>query len=297
MSTSALAPVLDREEYVEQEYFFRTLAERLREGVPAQVALQQIRDELLTTTRLPLAVDYLAMELKHAGVLAPGMRRLSHYFTPFQAFVISKAEEEGIRFSLDHALQVLEGEARYRAKDPTPAGLFVYEFEVLARCQLGYQEGLDCMEQDGFFDEAWRCFIETVRRSMSEVEFADLIYLYSEQYIQDQQRLGREGPFPRALFGLKEGRIAKASHGRDPLYLFAALQRQLGYPKVPRLRTTTEEKGVLQMLENKLRELEMRLRLLEGEVRGQVDVIQALGKPEIAEQSLHALRRLDHDQE
>jgi len=40
---------------------------------------------------------------------------------------------------------------------------------------------------------------------------------------------------------------------------------------------------VLQMLENKIRELEMRLRLLEGEVRGQIDVIQSLGQPEIAE--------------
>jgi hypothetical protein len=118
---------------------------------------------------------------------------------------------------------------------------------------------------------------------MGEVEFADLIYLHSEQYIQDQQRLGREGPWPTPLFGLKEGRIAKASHGRDPLYLFAALQRQLGYPEVPRLRPAAEERGVLQMLENKIRELEMRLRLLEGEVRGQIDVIQSLGQPEIAE--------------
>jgi hypothetical protein len=296
MASSRLAPVLDREEYVEQAYFFRTLAERLREGVPAQLALQQIRDELLTTTRLPWAVDYLATELKHSGVLGPGMKRLVHYFTPFQAFVMSKAEEEGIRFSLDQALKVLEGEARYRSENPTPAGLFVYQFEVLARCQLGYQEGLDCMEQDSFYDEDWRRFIETVRRSMSEVEFADLIYLYSEQYIQDQKRAGKEGPFPRPLFGLKESRIAKASHGRDPLYLFAALQRQLDYPEVPRLRAPAEERGVLQMLENKLRELEMRLRLLEGEVRGQVDIIQALGKPEIAEQSLDKLRRLDQEE-
>ncbi|GBD36320.1 hypothetical protein HRbin36_01441 [bacterium HR36] len=296
MSSTLLAPVLEREEYIEQAYFFRTLAERLREGVPAQMALLQIRDELLTTTRLPWAVEFLATELKHSGQLGSGMKRLIHYFTPFQAFVMTKAEEEGVRFSLDHALKVLEGEARYRSENPTPAGLFVYEFEVLARCQLGYQNGLDCMEQDSFFDEDWRQFIETVRRSMSEVEFADLIYLYSEQYIQDQQRAGREGPFPRPLFGLKEGRIAKASHGRDPLYLFAALQRQLGYPEVPRLRLPTEQRGVLQMLEHKVRELELRLRLLEGEVRGQVEVIQALGKPETAESSLEWLKRLDNEE-
>ncbi|MCS7166193.1 MAG: hypothetical protein RMI91_01600 [Gemmatales bacterium] len=295
MSSEVLAPVLDREEYVEQAYFFRTLAERLREGVPTQVALSQIRDELLTTTRLPWAVDFLATELKHSGLLGTGMKRLTHYFTPFQAFVMSKAEEEGLRFSLEHALKVLEGEARYRAENPTPAGLFVYEFEVLAHCQLGYQEGLDCMERDSFFGEEWRRFIETVRRSLGEVDFADLIYLYSEQYIQDELRAGKEVPQLRPLFGLKEGRIAKASRGRDPLYLFAALQRQLGYPEVPRMRPRAEERGVLQMLENKVRELEMRLRLLEGEVRGQIDVIQALGKPEVAEDSVEVLRKLDRE--
>ena len=36
------------------------------------------------------------------------------------------------------------------------------------------------------------------------------------------------------LFGEKEGKIARANRGRDPLYLFSALQRQLGYPEVPR---------------------------------------------------------------
>jgi hypothetical protein len=47
------------------------------------------------------------------------------------------------------------------------------------------------------------------------------------------------------------------------------------------------------MLENKIRELEMRLRLLEGEVRGQIDVIQSLGQPEIAEPPSDILRPND----
>ena len=36
------------------------------------------------------------------------------------------------------------------------------------------------------------------------------------------------------LFGEKEGRIAMANRRKDPLYLFSALQRHLGYPSVPR---------------------------------------------------------------
>ena len=43
------------------------------------------------------------------------------------------------------------------------------------------------------------------------------------------------------LFGEKEGKIAKASRGRDPLFLFAALQRQLGYPEVPRYRQVQDD--------------------------------------------------------
>ncbi|MBV8229748.1 MAG: hypothetical protein JO329_07180, partial [Planctomycetaceae bacterium] len=38
------------------------------------------------------------------------------------------------------------------------------------------------------------------------------------------------------LFSEEEGKISRANRGRDPLHLFAALGRQLGYPEVPRPR-------------------------------------------------------------
>ncbi|MCS7270484.1 MAG: hypothetical protein NZ703_05310, partial [Gemmataceae bacterium] len=86
-------------------------------------------------------------------------------------------------------------------------------------------------------------------------------------------------PVP-VLFGEKEGKIAKASRGRDPLYLFAALQRQLGYPEVPRPRPRDDDKARWERVENKLRELEMRLKLAEAELRGTIDLNQ-FGKPEL----------------
>jgi hypothetical protein len=82
------------------------------------------------------------------------------------------------------------------------------------------------------------------------------------------------------LFGEKEGKIAKANRGHDPLYLFAALQRQLGYPEVPRPKPRDDLAAKLTALQTKLREMEMRLKLVESEVRGQVDLGQ-FGKPEI----------------
>src|SRR5205085_5731152 len=84
---SPLAP-LGREEYVEQAQFFRALAEGLEVNVPAQEVLASVREEVLATTKLPLAIDFLLGELRHEGVLGPALALLPHYFTPFQAFVI-----------------------------------------------------------------------------------------------------------------------------------------------------------------------------------------------------------------
>src|SRR5947209_8705597 len=124
-----MSTVLDREEYVEQAYFFRTFRERVAANLPTQEVLATLDQEILSTTRLPMAVQFLATEVKHSGVLATGFERLTHYFHPFQGFVVRQAEEEKMKFSMDTALVVLEREARYRADNPTRPGLFVYQFE------------------------------------------------------------------------------------------------------------------------------------------------------------------------
>src|ERR1700681_210568 len=110
----ATSGVLDREEYIEQAYFFRVLRERLANNLPTQEVLTRIHEEILSTTRLPFAVQFLATELKHSGLLSSGFARLLHYYTPFQAFVIRQTEEGGQRLSFDMALLVLEREAVYR---------------------------------------------------------------------------------------------------------------------------------------------------------------------------------------
>jgi hypothetical protein len=273
--------VLDREEYIEQAYFFRALRERLSSNLSAQEIIEQLAEEVLSTTRLPYAVQFLATELKHSGLLSSGLARLPHYFTPFQAFVVRQAEKEGLRFNVHTALLVLEREAEYRAGQPTPSGLFVYQFEVLSRNRLGYDEGLTAMSDDPFYDAAWRDYIELIRRQGGTIDFADLLYLRSELYVQDQRRHnpGYEPPVP-ALVGEKEGKIAKANRNRDPLYLFAALQRQLAYPEVPRPRPRDDFQAKLDQILAKLNEWETRLKLVEGEVRGQVDLSQ-FGKPEL----------------
>ena len=278
-----MPPILDREEYIEQAYFFRTLRERMfDEQLPTQHVLERIHEEILAITRLPLAIQFISTELKHSGLLGSGFARLPHYFTPFQAFVVEQAEEDRTRFSIDVALLVLEREAKYRSATPTPHGLFVYQFETLSRNRLGYDEGLRRLHADPFYDADWKGYIEFVRRQVGVVDFADLVYLRSELYVSDQRRQtpDYQPPVP-ALFGEKEGKIAKASRARDPLYLFAALQRQLGYPEVPRIKAKDDPGVILLAMQTKLKELEARLKFVEGEQRGKVDLSEFMAKPEL----------------
>ncbi len=275
------ARILDREEYIEQIYFFRTLRERLAEGMATQDVLERIHEEILSTTSLPYAIQFLASEVKHTGLLSTGFARLGHYFTRFQAYIVENTELENRRFGIDAGLLVLEREAEYRIGSVSPAGLFVYQLEVISRNRLGYDEGLRSMADDSVFDDNWKQFIEVVRRQLGLIDLSDLIWLRSSFHVKEQKRQSPEyEPSLAPLFGEKEGKIARASRGRDPLYLFAALQRQLGYPVVPRPRPRDDPSVKVDALQAKVRDLEMRLKLVEAEVRGQVDLTQ-FGKPDL----------------
>jgi hypothetical protein len=277
-----MTPILDREEYIEQVYFFRTLRERIAENVPTQTVLEQLPQELLSITRLPIAVEFLGTEIKHTGLLSSGFAKLPHYFTPFQTYVLTATEDERSRFSIDIALLILEREAQYRSAKPTPAGLFVYQFEVLSRNRLGYDEGLACMKGDAFYDDHWRVFLDLARRQIGIIDFGDLVFARSELYVREERRVrpDYEPPAP-PLFGEKEGKIARANRGRDPLYLFAALQRQLDYPEVPRARPKDDPLTQIAQLRDKIRQLEQRLHLVESEVRGHVDLNEFMKKPDL----------------
>jgi len=283
--------ILDREEYIEQSYFFRVLRDRTKENLPTQEVLERIHEEILSTTRLPYAIQFLAAEIKHSGLLSSGFGRLLHYFTPFQAYIIRQTEDERRRFQVDIALLVLEREAQFRAGAISPPGLFVYQFETLSRNRLGYLEGLDAMIEDPVYNPQWRAFLTMLQKQVGVMDFAELIYLRSDLYVLEQTRSNANfSPALPPLFGEKEGKIAKANRERDPLFLFAALQRQLGYPEVPRPKAPDDISNKYEMLRAKIRELEARLKLVEGEVRGHVDLSQFMAKPEL-------LDRPDEDDE
>ncbi|MDR3108373.1 MAG: hypothetical protein LBU65_01620 [Planctomycetaceae bacterium] len=255
--------LLDREEYIEQSFFFETFLERLESGVATQEILATIRSELLTTTQLPNAVDFLLTDMKLTGVLSTAMRRISHYFTPFQAFVIGETENDTGRFDFRIALSILQREAKYRSENLSVQGIFFYQFETICRNRLGYDTGLKAIAGDPIYNEDWREWMQVLNRQIGYVDLADMIFVRSSLY----EKKTEEMEIP-TLFGEREGRIAKASRKRDPVHLFAALSRHLGYPSVPRQKRATDTENTLPVLQRRIDQLESRLNLMEEEQRG-----------------------------
>ncbi|MBL8848379.1 MAG: hypothetical protein JNG89_01790 [Planctomycetaceae bacterium] len=278
------AAPLDRDEYIEQAYFFRVCRERTAENSPAQEVLLGLKEEVLATTRLPLAIDFLLGELHHAGKMGPGMARLRHYFTSFQAFVVQRAEDEESRFDMRVAYEILEREAEYRASDaPTPQGLFVYQFECISRNRLGYDLGMQALADDPLYGPEWRDWILRIRRELGTVDFAELIYLRSQHRVDAVRRRTNNPDYQPSfsvLFGTQEGKIARANRGKDPLYMFAALQRHLDYPRVPRPRPARSGPLFDPQVEMRFQRLENRLGILEADGKSQgIDLSQFYTKP------------------
>ena len=265
--------MLAREEYVEQAYFFRTLLERIGQNIPLQELMAQVRYELLASTKLPLAIDHLLGELKHSGQMHGGMGMLKHYFVPFQTFLVAEAEADRGRFDYRTALQILAAESNYRTLEQfTPAGLFFFQFEGISRNRLNYDRGLTAMSEDPAYPAEWQEWLLILRRQLGFVDLADMIFVRSQLHFDRRQRFGNEPAEAPILFGLPEGKIANANRRKDPLFLFSAMQRHLGYPAVPKLEAVDPLPSLVPQLQRRIERLELRIKLMEEEHRGNLDI-------------------------
>ncbi len=271
--------LLDREEYIEQAYFFRVFRQRIEENLSSQEVLAGLSEEILATTNLPKAIGVMRGELRQTGRFSSGMAYLPHYFTPFQTFVMSRAEDDQSRFDSRIALEILEKEAEYRAGTAEPPALFMYQFECVARNRLGYDHGMQAVAADPLYNDDWRDWICKLPRLLGAHDFAELIYRRSQHRVDEHRRRTNQPdyePTSSVLFGPQEGRIARAHVGKDPLYMFAALQRQLGYPRVPRPTPTRTTPLFDPAVEMRFQRLEARLALLEQEAKGGLDLTKLL---------------------
>ena len=277
-----MSNILNQAEYVEQAHFFQTYLRRLEDNISTQEILTTVREELLATTSLPYAVEFLMGEILLHGQFGKAMLNLPHYFTPFQAFIFGQTEERNSKFDQHIALRILQREAEYRAQDcPIAAALFIFQFECIARNHLGYGKALESIAADPFYNEDWSTWIYQIRHQLGTIDFADLVYIRSEYAAEksEQNPVDSSSTFPVLLFGKQEGRIALANRGKDPLYLFAALQRHLGYPEVPHY-TRQRKNDVSAELASRLQQVETRISLLESENKGNLDLSQFYTTPE-----------------
>ena len=272
-NTPGTSNLLPKDEYIEQAHLFELIRQRTKESVPIQESLDQLRHEILATTKLPMAMEYLLTEVKHSGLLAPAMYKLRHYFTDFQSYLVRESEEDTGRFMMETALEILTADAKYRVHGATPQGLFFFQFESLCRNRLSYDRGLTAMSNDPIYTPEWSKWILTLRAQIGLVDFADLMFLVSEEYrkrlIDAGESIDGKGPF---LFGEKEGRVALANRRKDPLFLFGAMQRHLGYPTVPKPEPPDATAEIIPQLARRIERLEARIKLLEEENRSGVDI-------------------------
>ena len=77
---------------------FACIANGLRRMYRPRRFLANIREELLATTKLPLAVDFLAGELNLQGTVGEGMSRLDHYFHAVSG--VRRAARRGHEFAV-----------------------------------------------------------------------------------------------------------------------------------------------------------------------------------------------------
>ncbi len=164
-------PILDREDTSSWPISSACWLSARVKSMATQDLLKSVREEILATTKLPMAIDFLASESRLVGVFAPAMARLPHLLTTFQTYVVEMAERRRGRFDFSVALAILEREAAYRAAGVTQQGIFLYQFECLCRNRLGYDRGLDAIAGDPLFDGAWREWITIVKRQIGIIDF------------------------------------------------------------------------------------------------------------------------------
>jgi len=263
----SISNVLSIEEYVEQAYLFKALKDRTSAAEPVQDLLAYLREEILSTTKLPMAIDFLLAEVKQLGTMATAMRRIGHYFTPFQTFLIATAEDDHSRLQMSTALHLLYHDAQLRSQQAERVTMFFHQFETLCRHSLDYDYGLQAIAVDPIYDDVWQKWILSVRHKLGIVDLADLVYLHSEHYVN--RKRDNEEPAEPVLFGDKEGRIALANRTKETHYLFLALQRQLGYPPVPLKKKIDHNEELVPRLKQMVERLEVRVKFLEDEQRNQ----------------------------
>ncbi|MGV2338980.1 MAG UNVERIFIED_CONTAM: hypothetical protein LVR18_34855 [Planctomycetaceae bacterium] len=119
------------------------------------------------------------------------------------------------------------------------AGLFIYQLECIrAEPLLGYADGLKAMSEDPLYGDDWRRWILRLQSELGTLELAELVFRVSEHFYTGRARQAagwRTVSVVWCCLVSRRAGLLAATSAVMPLYLFAALQRGLGYPSVPKI--------------------------------------------------------------
>ena len=211
--------MLERDEYIEQAYLFRSLLERMDENASVQDLLRSIREEILSTTNLPKAIDFLTAELKLTGALSDGMSRSATTSRRFRPTSWAKRSAKEASSISAPRWKCSGSKPAFRGEGSDAAGLVRLSVRIVARNRLGYDRGLEAMSRDPIYDDAWREWILNVRRQVGIVDFADLLYVRSEHFSKQRKAQGLDGEGREQADPVRRERrrIALAHRRKDPL--------------------------------------------------------------------------------
>ena len=186
---------LEREEYIEQAYLFRTLRERIEQGIATQDLLASIREEILSTTKLPMAVDFLSAELRHQGRFRRGHAKAQPLFTPVsgvrrrrsgsRARQIRSAAGPG---NLPAQRRTIAPTRRCRKESSCSSSSRSHGTDLATTAACKPLPTIRCSTS---VRAEW---ILTVRRQIGLVDFAEMIYVRSQHYVQQQLHFDLEPP-------------------------------------------------------------------------------------------------------
>ena len=146
------------------------------------------------------------------------------------------------------------------------------------------------MRGDPFYDPDWRDFLALVQAPDRRGRFRRYRVFALAVLCAGSAVVGRLCSAGLAIVWREGGQDRQGQSRPRPLYLFAALQRQLGYPEVPRSKPKDDVGSRIEALKVKIRELETRLKLVEGEVQGRVDLSEFLAKPDLLQSPMTRIR-------
>ena len=184
------------------------------------------------------------------------------------------------RFSMEQALLILEREAKYKSENPARRPVH-FPVRVSVAKPAGLHPGTGAaMSADPLYTEDWRDYILMLQTRLGDVDFAKPHPSYYAHFVKERRKTNPEfEPKYPTLFGEREGKIARANRGRDPVICWH-WTASLAIPRSRDSAAPTSSKPAFSCSSRRSPSSRTASRPAESELNQDVDLSQVIVKPE-----------------